>query len=497
MSYWELLKLTLPQVVVVIAALGVILVDFAALREQPARLRMTLVGAFAAVGCAAAIVVLLAGDLHGRLPEGMLVADSLTRLAQVALLVLSLFTILISADSEFTDHAGEFYCLALLATAGLMFLAATENLLVIFASLELASLSLYILAAFDKRNPRSAEAALKYFLFGGMSAAFTLFGLSLVYGLTGKLDLAGVAARLQTQELSPLLLLALVMTLIGFGFKIAVVPFHLWAPDAYQGAPAASAALVASGSKLASFFVLGKLVLLGFAGLEGSAGWRNFAAGWMPLLAVLAVLSLMLGNLAAIAQSNVRRLLAYSAIGHAGYAVLAVLAANHQGFSALLYYLITYGLTLIGAFAVVEMVERHSGGSQMEHFNGLARRSPVLALCLLVFLLSLAGIPPLAGFFGKFYVFTAAANSAGRELGLLWLVILGIALSAVSLYYYLQVLKRVYVAEAPTEADRIQWVSVPGMAIILLAALLMLLGCLPDWLVSRLLDALAASGLPA
>src|SRR5207253_512077 len=268
--------------------------------------------------------------------SGMLVVDPLTQLVKQALLVFTLFTGLISLDSRFTDHIGEYFALLLLAAVGMMFLVSSENLLMIFISLELTSLPLYILTAFDKRNPRSAEAALKYFLFGGMAAAFTLFGLSLLYGLTGSIELRPIAAALKGKGLDPLLAVAMVTTLIGFGFKLVAVPFHLWAPDAYEGAPTPSAALVASGSKVASFFILGKVMMIGFAGAEGNGAWRALASGWVPLLAVIAVVSMLLGNLAAIAQSNVKRLLAYSAIAHGGYALLAVLTDNLQGVAALI-----------------------------------------------------------------------------------------------------------------------------------------------------------------
>jgi NADH-quinone oxidoreductase subunit N len=495
MNYLELLKLALPETAVVIAAFAVILVDFMALRGQPVRLRMTLVGAFAAVGCAAAIALMLVGHLHGRTADGMLVVDELTQAVKIGLLLLTIFTVLISTDSDFTEHVGEYFALILLATVGFMFLVSTENLLMLFVALELASLSLYVLAAFNKRNPCSAEAGLKYFLFGGMAAACTLFGLSLVYGLSGSLNLTDIAIGLRFKGgFDPLIIVALVMTLAGFGFKIAAVPFHLWAPDAYQGAPTPSAALIASASKLGSFLILGKLLLIGFAGLEGSAAWRNFAAGWMPMLALLAMFSMVLGNLAAIVQNNVRRLLAYSAIAHGGYALVGLLAANREGAAAVLFYMFTYGLTVIGAFGVITVVEQHAGGARLEHFNGLSRRSPVLALSLLIFLLSLAGIPPLAGFFGKFYLFTAAVKSTGRDLGLLWLVILGIGMSAVSLYYYLQVLKRVYIADPEPTAPPIPARSLPVVIIALLAAGVVLLGCQPGWLVERFLASLQASG---
>src|SRR5205807_4227896 len=199
-------------------------------------------------------------------------------------------------------------------------------------------------------------------------------------------------------------------------------PFHLWAPDAYQGAPVASAAFIASGSKVASFVVLGKIVLIGFGPDKGSAAWHAMIAGWAPVLAVLAALSILIGNLVALAQTNVRRLLAYSAVAHAGYTLLGLVAGGREGFSATLFYTTIYAVTLIGAFAVVGMVKRETGGDDFQNFAGLASRSPLAAACMSVFMLSLAGLPPLAGFFGKFYLFSAAFRAGGNH-GLLWLVV--------------------------------------------------------------------------
>ena len=235
------------------------------------------------------------------------------------------------------------------------------------------------------------------------------------------------------------------MTVIGFGFKVAAVPFHLWAPDAYEGAPTPSAAFIASGSKVASFFIFAKVMMIGFAGAEGSGAWRDYASGWVPVIAIVAGLSMILGNLVAIVQSSVKRLLAYSAIAHAGYMLLGVLSHDKQAVASLIYYAVTYGLTTIGAFGVVAVVEDRAGDDKLSSFAGLSRRAPVISFCMMIFMLSLAGIPPLAGFFGKFYVFTAALKTGAPNLGLLWLVILAIAMSAVSLYYYLQVLKQIYV----------------------------------------------------
>jgi NADH-quinone oxidoreductase subunit N len=271
---------------------------------------------------------------------------------------------------------------------------------------------------------------------------------------------------------------------------VAAVPFHLWAPDAYEGAPTPSAAFIASGSKVASFFIFARVMMIGFAGAEGSGAWREFVSGWVPAIAVVAALSMVLGNLVAIIQSDVKRLLAYSAIAHAGYALLGILANSEQGLASLTYYVITYGLTTVGAFGVVAVVEQAMGGSKLEDFTGLSRRAPVAAFCLMIFLLSLAGVPPLAGFFGKFYLFAAAARTGAPNLGLLWLVILAIAMSAVSFYYYLKVLKQVYVVNETSTAKGADVSMAAQVVLLLLAVLVIVLGCFPNLLVGPLQSAL-------
>jgi len=485
-NYFEVIRAAAPETALAITALMVLSVDLIVVRgESVARRFMT--GAMVAIlGClmAAIFTFLHYGSVDPL--HGLLVVDPLTNFLKVTLLVLAIFTVLISAAGTFTEHVGEYLSLVLLGTIGLMFLVSAEDLLMIFISLELASLSLYILTAFNKRNSRSSEAALKYFLFGGMSAAFLLFGFSLLYGLSGSTHLPEIAVALKGRGLDPLLLVAIVTTVIGFGFKVAAVPFHLWAPDAYEGAPTPSAAFIASGSKVASFYILAKILTMGFAGAEGSAVWHGYVSGWTPVIAVMAALSMVLGNLTAIVQSSVKRLLAYSAIAHAGYMLLGVLANTPSSHSALLFYVITYALTVLGAFGVVTVVEAATGGGALANFAGLSRRAPALSLCLLVFLLSLAGIPPLAGFIGKFFLFSAVVGADAGHLGLLWLVILAIVMSAVSFYYYLQVLKQAYVLDAAENAPTIKVPPVTMFALVLLAVLVILLGCAPGLLLRHL-----------
>ncbi len=315
---------------------------------------------------------------------GMLVLNPVAQRVQISLLVLTMLMIAVFVRSTFVPHVSEYLALVLLATTSMMFLVSTQNLLVIFLSLELLSLSLYVLTAFDKGLARSAEAALKYFVFGGVSAAFLLFGFSLLYGLSNSLNLQIIGASVQGRLLDPLLIVAIVMTLVGLGFKVAAAPFHFWAPDVYQGAPASSAALIASGSKVAGFFILYQVMVVGLAGAEGSSAWRNYAPGWAPVVAIIAVFSMVLGNLAAIQQTSVRRLLAYSAIAHAGYMLLGVVSHTDQSLTALLYYAITYALTVLGAFGVVAIVEEGRGGDTLADFVGLSRRAPIPSFCMLV-----------------------------------------------------------------------------------------------------------------
>jgi NADH-quinone oxidoreductase subunit N len=276
------------------------------------------------------------------------------------------------------------------------------------------------------------------------------------------------------------------MTLVGLGFKVAAAPFHFWAPDMYQGAPVPSAALIASGSKVAGFFIFYQVMVIGLAGVEGSGVWHGYTSGWVPIVATVAALSMVLGNLVAILQTSVRRLLAYSAIAHTGYMLLGIVSHTDQSFRALLYYAITYALTVLGAFGVVAVVEEETGGDTFSDFAGLSRRAPVPSFCMLIFMLSLAGIPPLAGFFGKFYLFSSVLTSTPGTLGLLWPVVLAIALSAVSLYYYLKVLKYIYVTKPSEDTAPIRVSALRQAVLCLIALSVVLLGCAPNLLLQWL-----------
>ena len=489
MNYLDLLQLAAPEAAVLLTALIVLALGLARTRGAG------VCSAVAAAGILFASAAVLLLPEQATLFHGMLVVTPLTSLFKIICLALAFFTVLLARGDNTPRHRGEFLALLLLATIGLMLLVGSEEFLMIFIGLELTGLSLYVMAGFDKTDPRSAEAGLKYFLFGSTASAFTLFGLSFIYGMCGTTGLAAIGEKLAASPVQPLLLIGIVMTLIGFAFKIAAAPFHLWAPDAYQGAPIPSSAFIASGSKVASFVVLGKIVLVGFGPVQGSAAWHAMIAGWAPVLAALAALSIVIGNLVALAQSNVRRLLAYSAVAHAGYTLLGLVAGGRDGFAATLFYTTIYAFTLVGAFSVVALVRRETGGDGLKNFTGLWSRSPLLSGCMAIFMLSLAGLPPLAGFFGKFYLFSVALRS-GANQGLLWLVALALLGSFVSLYYYLAVLKAVFVepetgAPNPEPSIPIKLDFLQRISLVLLAGTVLVLGLLPGGLVT-----LIAASLP-
>jgi NADH-quinone oxidoreductase subunit N len=473
MNYGDLFTITLPETILEVVSLLILVVDLGWLRKSSQSMRMATANVLGVLGCALAIMWLFRHPLAASFGGDALVATPIVTAAQVGILILTALVLLLSIKAEFSRNTGEFAAIVLLGTTGMMLVAASRDLLVIFVALELLSLSLYVLTAFAKSSAQSAEAALKYYLFGGMSAAFMLFGFSYLYGLTGTTSLTGIASALAVQNVSPLLVVALVLVAAGLGFKIAAAPFHLWAPDTYQGAPAPVAALIASGSKVASFAVL--IALTG--GLIASQGYSQ-GSMWVVLLAWMAAGSIVLGNLAALVQTSVRRLLAYSAIAHAGYMLLGIAAHTSQSGAAVLYYALTYALTTVGAFGVIAIVERSTGSDRLDAFAGLSRKNPLLAATILLFLLSLAGIPPLVGFWAKFNLFAAVLRAPGAGHWGLALVGVALAASAVSLYYYLQVLKRVYVTK-PTQTATMQVSPVELVVLVLIAIAVALLGIFP------------------
>jgi NADH-quinone oxidoreductase subunit N len=512
MNYFELFRVTLPETALEIAALLVLVVDLLFLNKAALKVRVASAAMLGVVGCAVAgwALQFAAGQEYSFEGALLLAARGYVTVAQAGILVLTAITLLLLIEETFTKHIGEFVAVMLMAAAGGLIVAAAQDLLVIFVGLELLSLCLYIMTAFAKTSGKSAEAAIKYYLFGGMSAAFLLFGFSYFYGLTGSTNLAEIQTSIALQGTSPLFYVAWVLVVAGLGFKVAAVPFHLWAPDTYEGAPAPAAAFIASVSKVASFALLltigsNWLTLQPGStfGLVGLGMWLHTVdRNWTQLavlLFILAAISMVVGNLAALAQVSVRRLLAYSAIAHAGYMLLGVATLPHYSgtladlhlipsrlisvelsANAVLYYVITYGLTTIGAFGVVAVVERATGSDKMDAFLGLHKRNPLLAAVLLVLFLSLAGIPPLVGFWAKFNLFAAVLNVGAGPVPFS-LVGLAIALSAVSLYYYLQVLKRAWVMPAvddsPIKAHPVTMVVLVGIGLAVVV-----LGCFPTLL---------------
>ena len=480
-NYQDLAHALMPETALVFGALVVLAFDLVAGRKLTPDARVRANSVIAILALLSALTGALAAGVVGPVFGGVLMLDTLALASRLGVLALALLTVTIATGARRPQQPAEFLALVLFATAGFTLMAAAQQLLLVFLAIELASISLYVLTGFDKSRPESAEAGLKYFLFGGMSAAFLLFGFSLIYGLTNSIDLADIAAQLAVHGLSPLLIVALVMILVAFGFKSAAAPFHLWAPDVYEGAPTTSAALIASASKLAGFTVFLRLLWPGLGGVGGSASTAQLVPGWIPVVAMISAASLLLGNIGALAQTNLRRLLAYSAIAHAGAMLLGVIASRATP-GPLYFYVATYGLATVGAFGVIAIIERTTACRQISDLAGLHRRSPLLAACLLIFILSLAGVPPLAGFFGKFTVFAAALQLGGLAGPVGWLTVLAIFLSAVALYYYLVILKQALVAAPATDAAPLRTPPVAGFALVVTAALLVLFGVAPSLL---------------
>jgi len=394
-------------------------------------------------------------------------------------------TILLSLSylKEERIHLAEYYGFLLLSLVGMMVMVSAADLLTIYLGLELMSLALYVLAGFRRVESRSLEASAKYFVLGSFSSGILLYGISLLFGLTGSTRLSAIAVATSTNGLNdPAMILAMALLVVGFGFKIAVVPFHMWTPDVYEGSPTSVTAFMAVASKVASFAAF----MRGF--LEGLGGLKPH---WEGLFLALCVATLVLGNVVAIVQTNIKRMLAYSSIAHAGYALIGVVVAGHPdaetsvrtlGLSSVMLYLAVYAFMTLGAFAVVAMVRKQGvEGDEIEDFAGLSKRHPVAALLMLVFMVSLAGIPPTAGFIGKFYLFMAAIKA-----GLTWLAIVAVVLTAISAYFYLRVVMVMYMREPQSVGPAARFATSPAIAVVLACALagVVLLGLFPNVLVS-------------
>ena len=337
-------------------------------------------------------------------------------------------------------RAGEYYALILFCTVGMILLASSTDMIMIFLGIEIVSICLYVLAGIRRGNLASNEAALKYFLLGAFATGFLLYGMTLVYGSTGSTNLFEIAdfVKNPSAQSNPLLLMGLVLLIIGFGFKVASVPFHMWAPDVYQGAPTPVTAFMAVGPKAAAFAAFFRVFAEAFP---------EMAPSWEVLLSSIAVLSMFFGNLGAIMQTNIKRMLAFSSISHAGYILMAVIAKNSLGASSLLFYMLAYAFTTFGIFGIIILLGRKGEENlEIENYSGLAYKHPIIALSMTVFLLSLGGLPPFAGFIAKFYIFSAAVQE-----GLITLVIIAVLNSAISFYYYLKVVVFMYMKESEAE----------------------------------------------
>ena len=383
-------------------------------------------------------------------------------------------TALFAMEIRYLGGRGEFYLLLLASTLGMTLMASSANLIMVFLAIETTSIPLYVLAGFLKDDNKSTEAGVKYLLFGALTSAILLYGFSLLYGFTGTTDLYELTERVVSLGLAlPLAVGVLILVMVGFGFKISAVPFHFWAPDVYEGAPTPVAGFLSTASKAAGFAVLMRVLLTAFAD-------QTVIQYWVVIISALAVFSMTLGNGLALAQRNIKRLLAYSSIAHAGYALIGLAALSQLGISAIVFYLIVYVVSNLAAFGVVAAFWRVSGSDEIADYAALSRRSPVLALIMLVAFLSLAGMPPLGGFVGKFLVFAAAVST-----GQVWLAFIGVLNSIVGLYYYLVVLKVVYLYRSEDEEKPVPLSRPYTLALVVLVFGIVLLGTLfgpwADW----------------
>jgi NADH-quinone oxidoreductase subunit N len=347
-------------------------------------------------------------------------------------------------------------------------MAASADLIMLFLAIETTSIPLYIMAGFMTNDDKSTESGFKYLLFGAMTTAVMLYGFSLLYGLAGTSNIYAMAESIAAGAVpGPVLVGTLLLILLGFGFKVALVPLHFWAPDVYEGAPTPVTAFLSTASKAAGFAVLLRVML---------AAFPSILADWQTIIGIAAVLSMTVGNIVALTQHNIKRLLAYSSIAHAGYALLGVAAASQLGVISVVYYFLVYAATNLAAFAVVIVVYHTVGSDEIEDYAGLSRRSPMLALAMLLSFFSLAGVPPLGGFIAKVLAFAAAV-----EAGLVWLAVLGVLNSIVGLYYYLIVLKVVYLS-APKDEKAIPTRRAHGIALVTSVLLILVLGvALAPW----------------
>lgn len=471
-----------PILTLAVAACVLLLVASTPARRGPLPFILALAGLGAALG---SLMALWERSVHQSAFGDMLVMDRAALYMGGIVLLSALLSVLLSRQylERAPAPAAEYYALLLLAAMGMLVMASSNNLLVIFMGLEIFSVALYVLSGITRDWLRSLEAALKYFLLGAFSTGFILYGMAFIYGATGSLDLLACCRRARDllagqgdTGAALLLLLGLALMIAGLAFKVAAVPFHWWAPDVYEGSPTPVTAFMAVGTKGVAFLVLLRLVTTTFGDV--------LVSQWTMVLAILALLSMFVGNLVALVQRNIKRMLAFSSVAHAGYLLVAVAAGTDLGTSAMLFYFAAYMLTTLGAFGVASLVaettERGDEGYGIERYAGLSRSNPGLALAMSIFMLSLTGVPPLAGFVGKYFIFQAALQR-GMEGSRIFLVlaVVGILLSVVSAAYYLRVIITMYMVNPESERPRVVTAPDAGFAIAVAALGLFYLGLYP------------------
>ena len=459
-----MIQAILPEILLLILALLILIFDL----SLPEKYRGNL-GWITAVGLALIIGACLIFARPGEEPVlvwgGMLRFDWLGFVFAIMFLFAASITSLVSMDLADFGKRGEYYLLMLASTMGMCLMAASADLIMLYLAIETTSIPMYILSGFLVRDDKSTESGFKYLLFGAMTSAILLFGFSLLYGFTGTTNLYVMALAVQTGQI-PLIVLfgAMLLVLVGFAFKISVVPFHFWAPDVYEGAPTPIAGFLSTASKAAGFAVLVRFLLAVFPALTPE---------WSMFIAILSVVTMTVGNLLALAQKNIKRMLAYSSIAHAGYVLIGLVAVNELGMTSVVFYLVAYIFTNLAAFAVVGAYGRIVGSDEISAYAGMSRRNPWLALALLVALLSLSGMPPFAGFVVKFAVFAAAVQA-----GMVWLAVIGVLNSIIGLYYYLTILKVVYLYRSENDEQPLQITRAYKLALGILSVSIIVMGVL-------------------
>jgi NADH-quinone oxidoreductase subunit N len=394
---------------------------------------------------------------------GMMAHDSMAYVLRILFLFGAAITALLGMDTANLGRRGEFYVLLLASTLGMMLMAAAADIIMLFLAIETTTIPLYILAGFFVRDDKSTESGFKYLLFGAMTSAISLYGFSLLFGFSGETNLYAIAQGLQAGSVPVYsVLVPMLLILVGFGFKISAAPLQFWAPDVYEGAPTPVAGFLSTASKAAGFVVLLRFFVLVFPGVEQY---------WTIIVAVIAAATMTVGNLLALAQRNIKRLLAYSSIAHAGYALVGVVAVSELGVNSVVFYLGAYLLTNLAAFGAAAAFYRVVGSDEIAAYAGLSRRKPALAIVMLIAFLSLSGMPPFAGFVSKVVVFAAAV-----EAGYVWLVVIGVLNSIIGLYYYLKVLNVIYHYRSEDEDKPLPVTAPYAIALLLLCAGILLVG---------------------